>query len=141
MKKSDKDIQMLGPRVAIEGSLVFEGTLFMNGHIKGTVESGSGTIVIGKGAVIHADVFVKSATVSGEVKGSIRAAELIKLHSSARVEGAVSAPRIRIDPGAIIDGRCTTAPLQADSRPVERKPEKKAPPPQPESKEPAAGIQ
>jgi cytoskeletal protein CcmA (bactofilin family) len=141
MKKSDKDIQMLGPQVAIEGSLVFEGTLFMNGHIKGTVESGTGTIVIGEGAVIHADVFVKYANVSGEVKGTIRAAELIKLHASARVEGAVNAPRIQIDPGAIIDGRCTTGPMQEDSRPADRKPEKKAPQVQTESQKPAASIQ
>jgi cytoskeletal protein CcmA (bactofilin family) len=141
MKKSDKEIQMLGPQVAIEGSLVFEGTLFMNGHIKGTVESGTGTIVIGEGAVIHADVFVKYATVSGEVKGTIRAAELIKLQASARVEGAVIAPRIQIDPGAIIDGRCTTGPMQESARPADRKPEKKAPQVQTESREPAASIQ
>lgn len=112
MKKSDKDIQMLGPQVALEGSLVFEGTLFVNGHVKGTVESGNGTIVIGEGAVIHADVFVSNVTVSGEVKGTVQATELIKLHPSARVNGTINAPRIQIDPGAVIDGRCSTGTLK-----------------------------
>jgi cytoskeletal protein CcmA (bactofilin family) len=113
----------------------------MNGHIKGTVESGSGTIVIGEGAVIHADVFVKYATVSGEVRGTIRATELIKLHSSARVEGAVNAPRMQIDPGAIIDGRCTTGSMPESSRPADAAPAKERPKEQAESQEPAASVQ
>ena len=53
MNKPDKDIQMLGPQVAMEGTLVFEGTLYMNGHIKGTIESREGTIVVGETAIIH----------------------------------------------------------------------------------------
>ena len=115
MKKSDKDIQMLGPQVALEGSLVFEGTLFINGHVKGTVESGTGTIVIGESAVIHAEVFVKNANISGEVKGTVRATDLIKLHPSARLDGTINAPRIQIDPGAIVDGRCSTGTMKDES--------------------------
>ena len=113
MKKTDKDIQMLGPQVALEGSLVFEGTLYMNGHAKGTIESGTGTIIVGESAVLHAEVSVQNAIVSGEIKGTVRAAELIKLHPSARVKGELHAPRIQIDPGAVIDGRCTTRPVSA----------------------------
>ena len=127
MKKTDKDIQMLGPQVALEGSLVFEGTLFINGHVKGTVESGSGTIVIGEGAVIHADVFVSNATVSGELKGTLSATELIKLHPSARVNGTINAPRIQIDPGAIIDGRCTTGTLKDHASPAGQAPSEVTP--------------
>ena len=47
MKKLDKDIQMLGPQAGLEGNLVFEGTLFMNGHVKGAIESRAGSVVIG----------------------------------------------------------------------------------------------
>ena len=63
VKKTDTDIQMLGPRSVLEGSIVFEGTLYMNGHVKGAIESRNGTIVIGEDAVIHADVFVQTATI------------------------------------------------------------------------------
>ena len=127
MKKTDKDIQMLGPQVALEGSLVFEGTLFINGHVKGTVESGTGTIVIGESAVIHADVFVSNATVSGEVKGTVRATELIKLHPSARVKGTINAPRIQIEPGAVIDGRCSTGTLKDPTSPAAEAPSEETP--------------
>ncbi|MBW2142914.1 MAG: polymer-forming cytoskeletal protein [Deltaproteobacteria bacterium] len=110
MKKPTKDIQMLGPQMTLEGSLVFEGTMIMNGHVKGTIESKDGTIVVGEKAVIHADVFVCNATISGEVKGTVRATERIELHPPARVYGDLSAPVVLIDAGVTFDGKCTTAP-------------------------------
>ncbi len=110
MKKSTNDIQMLGPQVALEGTLVFEGTMIINGHVKGAIESKEGTIVIGEKAVIHADIFVRSASVSGEIKGSVRATERIELHPPARVYGDLNAPDVLIDAGVTLDGKCTTTP-------------------------------
>jgi cytoskeletal protein CcmA (bactofilin family) len=91
MTKTDKDIQMLGPQVVLEGNLVFEGTLFMNGHVKGAIESRSGAIVIGEEAVIH---------------------ERIELHPPARVYGDINAPAVQIDAGVIIEGKCTIKPKE-----------------------------
>ena len=106
MPKTDKDIQMLGPQAVLEGSLVFEGSLFMNGHAKGTIESRNGAIVVGEGAVIHADIFVRSATINGEIRGTIRATERIEVHPPARVYGNLNAPIVRIDPGVFFEGNC-----------------------------------
>lgn len=112
MKKTDRDIQMLGPQAVMEGSLVFEGTLFMNGHVKGSVESRSGTIVIGEDAVIHADIFVRTATVNGEIKGTVRATERIELHPPARVYGDLTAPVVIIQEGVIFEGNCAIKPKE-----------------------------
>ena len=112
MKKIDKDIQMLGPQSVLEGDLVFEGSLFMNGHAKGTIESRNGTIVVGEDAVLHADIFVRSATINGEVKGAIRATERIEIHPPARVYGELNAPIVRIDAGVIFEGSCMIKPKE-----------------------------
>ena len=112
MKTTDKDIQMLGAQVVLEGNLVFEGTLYMNGHVKGAIESRNGVIVIGEEAVIHADVFVQSATIKGEVKGTVRATERIAIHPPARVYGDLAAPAVQVDPGVIIEGNCTIRPKE-----------------------------
>ena len=112
MKKTDKDIQMLGPQVVLEGNLVFEGSLFMNGHAKGAIESRTGAIVVGEDAVIHADVFVRTATINGEINGTIRATERIELHPPARVYGDLNAPVVVIDAGAIFEGKCTIKPKE-----------------------------
>ena len=112
MKKTDKDIQMLGPQAVLEGDLVFAGSLFMNGHAKGTIESRNGTIVVGEDAVLHADIFVRSATINGEVKGAIRATERIEIHPPARVYGDLNAPIVRIDAGVIFEGNCMIKPKE-----------------------------
>jgi len=112
MKKTDKDIQMLGPQSVLEGNLVFEGTLFLDGHVKGAIESRDGAIVVGEGAVIHADVFVRTATINGEIKGTVRATERIRLHPPARLYGALNAPVVQIDAGAIFEGKCTIKPKE-----------------------------
>jgi cytoskeletal protein CcmA (bactofilin family) len=120
MKKTDKDIQMLGPQAVLEGNLVFEGSLFMNGHAKGTIESRSGSIVVGEDAIIHADIFVRSATIKGEIKGAIRATERIELHPPARVYGDLDAPIVRIDAGVIFEGNCMIKPREASVPPTEK---------------------
>ena len=112
MKKSDRDIQMLGPQAVLEGNLVFEGSLFMNGHAKGTIESRSGSIVVGEAAVLHADIFVRAATINGEINGTIRAAERIELHPPARVSGVLEAPVVVMDEGVIFDGNCRIKPKE-----------------------------
>ncbi|MBW2518548.1 MAG: polymer-forming cytoskeletal protein [Deltaproteobacteria bacterium] len=112
MKKTDKDIQMLGPQAVMEGSLVFEGTLFMNGHVKGTIESRAGSIVIGEDALIHADIFVRTATVNGEIKGTVRATERIELYPPARVYGDLTAPVVVIHEGVIFEGNCAIKPKE-----------------------------
>ena len=103
---------MLGPQAVLEGGLVFEGSLFMNGHAKGTIESRNGSIIVGEDAVLHADIFVRSATVNGEVKGTIRATERIELHPPARMYGDLNAPIVRIDAGVIFEGNCMIKPKE-----------------------------
>ena len=112
MNKTDKDVQMLGPQSVLEGNLVFEGTLFLNGHAKGSIESRAGEIVVGEDAVIHADVFVRTATINGEIKGTVRATERIELHPPGRLYGELNAPVVQIRAGAIFEGKCTIKPKE-----------------------------
>ena len=122
MKKADKDIQMLGPQSVLEGDLVFEGSLFMNGHAKGTIQSRNGAIVVGEDAILHADIFVRSATINGEIKGTIRATERIELHPPARVFGDLNAPIVLIDAGVIFEGNCMIKPKEEAASQIDRMP-------------------
>ena len=110
MKGTDKGIQMLGPKAVLEGNLVFEGSLFMNGHAKGTIESRKGAIVVGEDAVLHADIHVRSATINGEIHGTLRATERVELHPPARVYGELIAPVVLMDSGVFFEGTCSIKP-------------------------------
>lgn len=110
MKGAQKDIQtFLGPETRLEGKLVFDGTVRLDGHFKGTVESKDGVMIVGEKGVVHADVWVSSANVSGEVSGNIRATKRIELHPPARVYGDITAPEVLIDEGVQFDGKCNTS--------------------------------
>jgi cytoskeletal protein CcmA (bactofilin family) len=103
---------MLGPQSVLEGNLVFEGTLFLNGHVKGAIESRAGTIVVGEDAVIHADVFVRTATIKGEINGTVRATERLELYPPARVYGDINAPVVQMVAGVMLEGTCTIDPKE-----------------------------
>ena len=108
MKKTTKGIQtFLGPETTLEGKLAFEGTVRLDGHFTGTIESKEGVMVVGERAVINADILVHTATVSGEVSGNIRASSCIELHPPARVFGDLHAPVVIIDAGVVFHGNCT----------------------------------
>ena len=108
IKKSKKGIQtFLGPETTLEGKLSFEGTVRLDGHFKGTVESKEGVMVIGEKAIIQADILVYTAVVYGEVSGNIRATNCIELHAPARVFGDLYAPTVVIDAGVVFHGNCS----------------------------------
>lgn len=107
VKQTNKGIQtFLGPETTLEGKLAFEGTVRLDGNFSGTIESKDGVMIVGERAVINADIFVHTATVSGEVSGNIRATSCIELHLPARVFGDLHAPVVVIDAGVVFQGHC-----------------------------------
>jgi cytoskeletal protein CcmA (bactofilin family) len=111
MRKSKRGIQtFLGLETTLEGKLAFEGTVRLDGHFAGSIESKEGVMVVGEKAVIHADILVHTAVVCGEVSGNIRATNRIELHQPARVFGDLSAPVVIIDAGVIFHGNCNMEP-------------------------------
>lgn len=111
MKKSKRGIQtFLGLETTLEGKLVFEGTVRLDGHFTGSIESKEGMMVVGEKAVMHADILVHTAVVCGEVSGNIRATNRIELHQPARVFGDLSSPVVIIDAGVVFHGNCSMEP-------------------------------
>ena len=112
MKKSKKGIlkgiqTFLGPETILEGRLAFEGTVRIDGHFTGSIESKEGVIAVGEKAVVRAEMFVSTAVVWGEVSGKIRATDRIELHQPARVFADLSAPVVIIDAGVVFRGSCS----------------------------------
>jgi len=118
VKQTKTGIQtFLGPETTLEGKLAFEGTVRLDGHFTGTIESKAGVMVVGERAIINADILVHTATVSGEVSGNIRATSCIELQPPARVFGDLYAPVVIIDAGVVFRGNCT---MEADEEPPQK---------------------
>jgi cytoskeletal protein CcmA (bactofilin family) len=109
--RKSKEIQaFIGPQTVVEGNLKVDGTVRIDGHFRGNIESQGCTMVVGEKAVIEADISVHTVTVNGEVNGNINATERIALSPTARVFGDLKAPEVHIDAGSVLDGRCTIKP-------------------------------
>ena len=116
MKKLKKAIQTsIGREVTLEGKLIFERTVRLDGYFVGSIESKEGTIIVSETGVIHADMLVHTAIVSGVVRGNVRATDRIELYPPACVFGDLLAPVVGIDAGVVFEGNCTTTKPADDS--------------------------
>ena len=95
----DKDAQF-------EGKLTFEGKVQINGKFRGEIFS-AGTLVIGEGAQVDAQIDIDTVIIQGTVSGTIRAKTLIEMHPPAVVKGDIASPGLVISEGAIFEGSCS----------------------------------
>src|SRR5262245_21982424 len=98
-------VAWIGRSVRIEGKVVSEEDLTIEGHVEGAIELGNHSLSIGPAAAIKADLFAKTITISGEVKGNVKALERIDLRATGSVEGDVTAPRFKMADGAVVAGK------------------------------------
>jgi len=125
MKKENKMASIstfLGADASVEGTIEFQGTIRLDGRVKGQISSTGGTLIVGEKAVIEADIRVSSIIVMGEIRGSIDARERVEVYPPGRVNGDIEAGVVSIEPGGFFNGRCSmktkTAVLKKPAVPV-----------------------
>ena len=119
--KKDKNIgsisTFLGADSRIEGTIEFQGTIRLDGRVKGKILSNGGTLIVGEKAVIHADIRVDSIIVMGEVSGTIDAQQRVEVYPPGRVNGDIEAGVISIEPGGVFTGNCS---MKAKTVPIKK---------------------
>ena len=105
-KGSDRISTFIGADASIDGSIEFNGTIRVDGAVKGKISSNSGTVVVGEKAVVNAEVYVNVAVIMGELNGTIDAKERVEVYPPGRVGGDIHAPVISIEPGGVFNGNC-----------------------------------
>ncbi len=110
MARRKEDDKILDVNAAMQGSLVFSDpvNLRINGKFEGSLDT-KGKLTVGQAAEIKADIIGENITISGSIKGNIKATEVVRLLSTAQVIGNIEVPKISIDQGAIFNGKCRTA--------------------------------
>src|SRR5262245_14870966 len=95
----------IGKSLKIEGRIVSQENLTIDGEVEGTIEVGDHNLMIGVGAAVKADLIAKTVTVNGSVTGNVTATERVVLHPSASVDGDISTPRLMMADGAVVKGK------------------------------------
>jgi len=105
-RKEEEEVRaFLGKGAEFSGKLMFNGSVRIDGDFKGSI-FGSGTLVIGEGAEIEADIHVDSVMVSGQVHGKIDVKNQIRIYATGQVTGDLNTPVFAVEEGAFFEGAC-----------------------------------
>jgi len=112
----------VGSGTVITGEASFKSMLRVDGRFSGRITSGTGTLIVGAGGQVDANVEVSVAQIHGVLNGDIIAGQRIELGRAAKVSGNIQTPSLVIEQGAVFEGSCKMVQLKAAAAPkVERK--------------------
>ncbi|MFH0840750.1 MAG: polymer-forming cytoskeletal protein [bacterium] len=107
---------VIGPSVKVEGNFVCQGSIIIEGEVKGAVETNS-FLRAGDKSVIVADIKAKNAKISGRVKGNVTVEGYLEITETAKIFGNIEIGQLSIAKGAFITGKCT---MVASSKKAEK---------------------
>ena len=97
---------VVGATVKIEGDLVSEGDIRVDGIVAGKIKT-SKNLYVGPQASIEADVEAANAWLAGAVKGDVKIKESLIIQETGKVSGNIACARLAISEGASFSGSCT----------------------------------
>lgn len=86
-----------------KGCLRYSGTVRIDGKMEGEIIT-DGTVLIGRGAVIFAQVQARKVLCLGQITGDIVATEKVRFLSPAVLTGSVTAPVVAMEEGVLFSG-------------------------------------
>jgi cytoskeletal protein CcmA (bactofilin family) len=108
---------VIGPSIRINGDLSGEEDLVIEGRVEGKVDLKQQSVTVGQSGRVKADIFGRTITVEGEVRGNLVADEQITVRRSGQVHGNLTAPRVSLEDGAKFKGSIDMEP-KGESRPA-----------------------
>ena len=101
----------IGQESEFAGKLTFEGTLRIDGRLTGEIFS-QGTLIVGPGAQIEAEIRVGTAIIAGNVNGDVYAEQEVELKAPGLLTGNIHAPSLVVQRGAVFKGTAFMEPRE-----------------------------
>ncbi len=102
---SSNSATLISAGTTLNGDIVSENDLRIDGTVKGNVICSS-KIIIGNSGLIEGNITGLQADVAGKVLGNIEVKELLQMREECLVEGNIMAAKLQIEPSAVFNGRC-----------------------------------
>ncbi len=106
-------ISIIGVGMTIEGDSETDGSLRIEGTIRGNVRAGK-SVVVGRDGLVDGSIYTQDAVISGRVLGGIHAVSRLELLATSEVSGEIEAPRMQVEEGAKVQGQVTVGEATAD---------------------------
>jgi cytoskeletal protein CcmA (bactofilin family) len=91
--------------INIKGELSGQGDFFLDGVFEGKIHIPHGTFTVGPNARVTAEIEAREIVVRGEVIGTLKAHERIRIWSTAKVTGDMDTRGIMIEDGAVLHSK------------------------------------
>lgn len=104
---------LIAPGVEIAGDVIVTDGLRVDGRIEGNVRSKPGSrglLVLSERGGIRGAVHVHDAVVNGTIDGDLEVEHYLELQANARVTGNITYRQLRLDCGAVVQGRLERLP-------------------------------
>ncbi len=113
---------LIGTKTIFEGILISNESICIEGTVKGKVEC-RGSVVVGQGGKVKADIIAENAFIGGQVSGNITTKNRLEITSTGRVKGDIETSCLVISEGVIFEGSChmTADKSSASSSPSDSK--------------------
>ncbi len=109
MTPTEAVVSFLGTGLTIEGDTETDGSLRIEGTIRGDVRAGR-SVVVGKDGLIEGRLYTEEAVIAGRVLGGVYAESYVELQATSRISGGIRARRMRVEDGCAIQGPVTVRP-------------------------------
>ena len=109
---------IIGKQVSIEGGIQGGEDLVIEGTVKGSIELEKFHLIVGPKGKVEAEIHAGNVTISGQLKGNLKALDKVEITKDADFNGEIKAKRISVEDGAYLKAVIE----------VEREPQKKAEP-------------
>ena len=102
----EPSMSIIGPGMRIVGDLVTDGTVRVEGQIRGTIRANK-AVVVGREGLVEGDIFTQDAVIGGRVRGSVLVESRLELQATGEIEGVVHAPahHLHLEEGARFNGQ------------------------------------
>jgi len=97
-------ISIVGTGMTIEGDCETDGSLRIDGTIRGNVRAGK-SVVIGKDGLLEGSIHTQDAVIAGRVVGAVYAESHLELQATSQISGEIQARRMHVEDGAALKGQ------------------------------------
>ncbi len=95
---------VVGPGVALKGSIRYDGNVRIDGTLEGEIHT-EGCLIVGRDAVLYATVNAGIVVCEGSIMGDVTARERVQLLAPAMVTGTITSPILGMVEGARLHGK------------------------------------
>ncbi|MEW5817484.1 MAG: polymer-forming cytoskeletal protein [Spirochaetota bacterium] len=99
---------IVGEGTKFRGELELNGLLRIDGDFSGTITT-TGKVLVGKNGRAECTIKAGTVVVGGIVKGNIFSRQKVIVLSTGMIIGNVSAPRLIVEEGVVLDGSCSVS--------------------------------